>query len=804
MKATYRINTESKANNNNTFCFDKLRITLLTSRLVRLEWSEEKIFSDEPTQKVWFRGFCDVPHTRREKNGVTLIQTEHLSVEVQEKNTLRESVKIILKERPDSNIPSFLMPDTWCYGDEIKTLKGTARTLDNANGEIELEEGIISRAGFTVLDDSKSCLIAAEGELLQRKDPDAIDIYFFGYGKNYKECLKDFLTLTGRPPLLPRYALGNWWSRYHRYTQEEYKELVERFEKENIPLAVAVIDMDWHITEIDKSIGSGWTGYTWNKEFFPEPEEFLSWLHEHKLKVSLNVHPAEGVGRHEDAYEAMKKALNLPVDGKSVEFDITDPKFTEAYFSCLHEPLEKQGVDFWWIDWQQGFTTKLPGVDPLWVLNHYHFLDNAKNGHRPLILSRYAGPGSHRYPVGFSGDSIISWKSLEFQPYFTANASNIGYGWWSHDIGGHMLGAYDEELQVRWIQFGVFSPVMRLHCSASPFNHKEPWKYKADASKIVTRFMQLRHRMIPYLYTMNYLYSVNGEPLLQPMYYYYPDEREAYNVPNQYFFGTELICAPVTKPKDAKLNRSEVSVWLPQGSFTDVFTGVTYEGGRKLTLYRSLDDIPVLIKSGGIVPLAGKDELKNHNKLPETLDIYSAAGCGEFTLYEDDGESLSYLEGKAVNTKMTIQSGEKIVFTIDSPAGDTELLPGVRKYNLHILNCNNLESAVILKNGKNTDVKNNLSFTYDYVKREVVVSFEGGVNEKIQVTLTCSKTDTKILDRKKKRLFDLLDSMECEFLEKERIFEAAEKAGFDALKVGQSLLNKKINPAVIEAVLELL
>ena len=109
------------------------------------------------------------------------------------------------------------MPDTWCYGDEIKTLKGTARTLDNANGEIELEDGIISRAGFTVLDDSKSCLIAAEGELLQRKDPDAIDIYFFGYGKNYKECLKDFLTLTGRPPLLPRYALGNWWSRYHMF-----------------------------------------------------------------------------------------------------------------------------------------------------------------------------------------------------------------------------------------------------------------------------------------------------------------------------------------------------------------------------------------------------------------------------------------------------------------------------------------------------------------------------------------------------------------------------------------------------------
>ena len=162
------------------------------------------------------------------------------------------------------------------------------------------------------------------------------------------------------------------------------------------------------------------------------------------------------------------------------------------------------------------------------------------------------------------------------------------------------------------------------------FDHKEPWKYKPDAHQIIAEYMRLRHRMIPYLYTMNYLYSKNGEPLIQPMYYSNPEEKGAYEVRNQYYFGSELICAPVTKPENLQLKRSEVTVWLPNGSFTDVFTGITYTGGRKLTLYRSINNIPVLLKTGGIVPLAGAEELENHNRLPESLDIYCAYGDGDF------------------------------------------------------------------------------------------------------------------------------------------------------------------------------
>ena len=168
-------------------------------------------------------------------------------------------------------------------------------------------------------------------------------------------------------------------------------------------------------------------------------------------------------------------------DEAPITFDITDPAFVEAYLGILHRRLEDQGVDFWWIDWQSGPHSRVPGIDPLWMLNHFHFLDSGRDGRRPLVLSRYAGPGSHRYPVGFSGDTVISWESLDFQPEFTATASNIGYGWWSHDIGGHFGGVRDDELTTRWVQYGVFSPILRLHSSNNPFLVKEPWAFGAEA-----------------------------------------------------------------------------------------------------------------------------------------------------------------------------------------------------------------------------------------------------------------------------------------------------------------------------------
>lgn len=335
-----------------------------------------------------------------------------------------------------------------------------------------------------------------------------------------------------------------------------------------MPFSVAVVDMDWHLVEdVPPVYGSGWTGYTWNKKFFPNPPEFMDWLHKHGYKITLNVHPADGVRAYEEAYPRVAEKMGIdPASKEPVLFDMTDPKFIETYFEELHHPMEEEGVDFWWLDWQQGTVTKVPGLDPLWMLNHYHYLDSKWKGKRALTFSRYAGPGSHRYPVGFSGDTFITWESLKFQPYFTANASNIGFGWWSHDIGGHMFGYRDDELTARWVQLGVFSPMNRLHSTDNPFNGKEPWKYNQIVETVMKNFLKLRHKLVPYLYTMNRRASRAGLPLVQPMYYLEPEREETYEVPNNYYFGTEMMVSPITDKLDPVTGLAGAKTWIPQES----------------------------------------------------------------------------------------------------------------------------------------------------------------------------------------------------------------------------------------------
>ena len=238
---------------------------------------------------------------------------------------------------------------------------------------------------------------------------------------------------------------------------------------------------------IDQSGGLlGWTGYTWNKVLFPDPDAFLKKLHEDGLKTTLNLHPASGIQPWEQAYPAMARAMGIdPATKKYVPFDPTDKKWATNYLDLVLHPLEKQGIDFWWLDWQQQSTTDLPGVNPTWWLNYVHFTDQQREGKRPLLFHRWGGLGNHRYQIGFSGDTISVWDSLAFQPWFTATAANVGYAFWSHDIGGHMPGAVDPELYTRWIQFGTFSPILRTHTTKNPDSERRIWAYPEPYSSVM-------------------------------------------------------------------------------------------------------------------------------------------------------------------------------------------------------------------------------------------------------------------------------------------------------------------------------
>jgi alpha-glucosidase (family GH31 glycosyl hydrolase) len=690
----------SPAAKHNVFKTKHMRITVLTSCLIRLESGN---FTDLPTQTVWNRVFPKVSCTWGQENGIFTIKTEECRFRIDVSG--RRMLSITMKD--GTVVKDF----------EKGNLLGTARTLDMVNGSVKLEKGIMSRSGVAVLDDSSSLLLDEKGVIQPRAE--CRDLYYFAYGSDYRRCLRDFFRLTGPVPLIPKYALGNWWSRYKAYTQEEYRQLMQQFISRKLPVTVATIDMDWHWTDVLERFGKdaapgkgvtvqekwynanlpGWTGYSWNRELFPDHGQLLSWLKEQGFHVTLNVHPSQGIRPFEDCYQNMAQAMGYdPREGRRIPFDIADPKFTAAYFDQVHHPLEKEGVDFWWIDWQQGKVTSVPGLDPLWALNHYHTLDACSGEKRPLILSRYAGLGSHRYPLGFSGDTFATWDSLHFQPYFTNTAANAGYTWWSHDIGGHQFGVQDDELYVRWLQYGVFSPINRLHSCCNEHMGKEPWKRSFAANAVAEKFLRLRHQLIPYLYSANYRTHTQGEPLCAPMYYDY-DREEAYRAKNQYIFGGSLLVCPVTTPADKKLNLAKTTLWLPEGRWTDFFTDRIYQGGRWIDMFRDLDTIPVLAREGAIVPMYRNAE-SNDLSLDQPLEIHIWRGNGAFELYEDDGETQ---RENSLITRLEVEETENsLIFRIRGAEGDLSLVPQKRQMRLRF---RDVESAELLVNGQPMDYR---------------------------------------------------------------------------------------------------
>ncbi len=649
------------------------RITVLTPRLLRLEYSPTGRFEDRATQLVLHRDLGPVDfRVVRDATGLHLF-TEALTLDYDEGPFSPSGLTVRIAGGPGYH-------SEWRYGIRFEpsiwqpgNLGGTARTLDGIDGSLPLEDGLVSTTGYAILPDATLAL--SDGWVAPRTGGNT-DLYYFGYGWDPAGAVRDFYRLTGAQPLLPRWAFGNWWSRYYAYTAEEYQQLVERFESENLPFSVAVVDMDWHQVDIDPAYGHGWTGFSWNRDLFPDPQAFLTWLHSHGLKVSLNLHPADGVRAFEDRYPQLAARLGIdPASGQPVNFDIANPDFVTAYFDEVLHPMEDEGVDFWWLDWQQGSHSSIPGLDPLWMLNHLHFLDSGREGKRPLTFSRYAGPGSHRYPIGFSGDSVSTWASLDFQPYFTATAANIGYGWWSHDIGGHCFGYRDDEMVARWFQLGAFSPINRLHSTKALFAGKEPWKYSPVAREAMSEALRLRHRLIPYLYAMAERAHRLGEPLVRPLYHVDP-RPEALAARNSYFFGSELLVAPITAPADRATTLGQVTTWLPDGEWVDFFTDLRYSGGRVLQLHRPLSGYPVLAKAGAIVPLTWPDDYSTGN--PEAIELHLFTGAdGGFTLYEDDDAA----QPRPVTTRYRWDQVAGVL-TIDPAEGALDLLPPERRYRV--------------------------------------------------------------------------------------------------------------------------
>ncbi len=672
-----------------------IRITVLTPSLLRLEWHEQGLFEDRASLVFINRRLPAPPYA--------------LSCDEQFLTLTTSTLRLRYKRHSGRFTADNLEITLDCGGKTVRwhpgladkdNLGGTVSTLDGISGSTPLQPGLISRSGWAVVDDSERPLFDEKTQWITPRPPgERQDLYFFGHGHDYPAALQDFTRVAGKIPLIPRYAFGLWWSRYWAYTDGELLQLIEEFERHEVPIDVLVIDMDWHQTfgvrwwkpNPDQSGHQlGWSGYTWDRTLFPQPEKFLRELKQHDLRLSLNLHPASGVQPHEQQYPAMAKAMGIdPKSRHYIPFRLTDEKFARAYFDILHHPLEEAGIDFWWLDWQQGETTDIPGLHPIWWLNHCHFTDmERRDNRRGLLLHRWGGLGNHRYQVGFSGDTITNWKSLAAQPAFTATAANVGYGYWSHDIGGHMPGPIDGELYLRWLQFGVFSPILRTHTTKNSRAERRIWAFPPEDFQAMREAVLLRYRLLPYIYNAARHAHDTGLSLCRPMYYSHPENDEAYAFRDQYWFGADMIVAPVTEPVAPETGLAPKTFWLPVGRWYCWSTGELFEGPGVFRADFAREQVPVFLREGAIIPMQNPAQ-KAAVAFPDPLILaIFSGGQGQTELYEDDGLSRDYQRDIASRLPVRFsRKGAHWHVEIGPHRGRFSGMADQRSYELHIHAC---------------------------------------------------------------------------------------------------------------------
>ncbi len=672
------------------------RFTILTPRLIRMEWSDTSQFEDRASL-VFINRKQPVPSfVSTTRAGWLTIGTSALTLRYKTGSGAFTSSNLEVRLTLNG------APVVWRPGQEDKgNLQGTTRTLDDVNGPAtKLEPGLVSRDGWVVVDDTARLVYDASDWpwVTPRPAGKRQDLYFFGYGHDYRGALADFTKVAGRIPMPPRFAFGIWWSRYWAYTDQELEQLVRDIESRQLPLDVLVVDMDWHQTfggawdnEKDQSGHTkGWTGFTWDRNYFPDPAGFLKWTDVHGLRTPLNLHPASGIQPWEEQYPAMARAMGIdPASQKYVPFDLVDKKFATRFLDLVIHPLERQGVDFWWLDWQQSDKTSLEGINPTWWLNYTFFTDMERQGrHRPLIFHRWGGLGNHRYQVGFSGDTYSTWQSLAYQPYFTATAANVGFGYWSHDIGGHMDGPVEPELYTRWIQFGTFSPILRTHTTKNPGAERRIWAYSPEYAEAMREAFLLRSALIPYIYTASRQTYDTGVPFLRPLYFDDPEAEEAYLVRDEYLFGDSILVAPIVGPRTKETGFATRSVWLPPGTWVEWFSGRVFKGPATVERSFGLDEVPVYVKGGAIIPMQHPVERAGAHPSPDplVLEVFPA-GVGSVRVYEDQGDSTAYQSGEGAWTGVRVsreRDGENRVIRIEPREGSYPGEPVTRGYEVRL------------------------------------------------------------------------------------------------------------------------
>ena len=675
------------------------RISVLTERVVRLEYSPYGQFVDNPTQLILRRNLGLADFSIKQDSNTLEIVTKYFALYYQKEQpftggmSATKNLKITLLSRDKDRSKD------WYFGHpEARNLKGNMISTDiptNANQA----RGLYSLDGFVSIDDSKSKLIMEDGTLGE-PPVEHIDTYVIMYDRDFKQALADYFKLTGSPSLIPRYALGNWWSRNTDYNEQSVYDLIRNFERKRIPLSIMLFDNDWHYRNVGDKVGLK-SGFSFNAKLFKDPKAMIDQFHNRGIRVGLCINPEEGIHPHEFFYKQACLYLEKK-DSTIIQFDPLNPKLLDILLKMFLHPLEAFGVDFFWNDYKD-----VSDINKLWSLNHYLYLDSKRDvAKRGMLLSRNGLIAPHRYGVLYGGSSEISWQSLRKMPFNYLNAANVGVSWWSHDVGGNHGGIEDGELYVRYLQLSTFSPILRFHGARGPYYKKEPWLWDAQTENIAADYLRLRHRLIPYLYTEAYNYTKSGIPLIQPFYYNYMWVYDDELYKNQYYFGSQLLVCPILDKADKMMNRTVHKFYIPDGVWYDFITGKKFPGNKKYVSFYKVDDYPVFAHAGSIIPLSNRSDY-NNTGIPTDLEIQIFPGVSNtYTLYEDDGVTALYKEGYFLKTSIDynyLQNNYTVI--IRSIDGKSGIVPDKRNYKMVFRNTKKADEVTAYFNNEKVDVK---------------------------------------------------------------------------------------------------
>jgi hypothetical protein len=587
--------------------------------------------------------------------------------------------------------------DTFTYGPGMTCPPGVQDATCEAALEPLHPEGLLDSAGWRLIDDTASATWTGQGWVKPRgPGGDLEDGYLFAYGHNYAGALRTFAQLTGPAPLLPRSLFGVWYSDYTPYSSSAIEgSLYPAFQSHRVPLDTLSLDTDWKAP-------TAWNGWEWNTTLFPDPGSFLRWARARGIDVTLNIHSS--IADNDPKLPAAERIAGTALASSTCSagpcrvWDWSTVSQAESNFA-LQQSFRNQGVAFWWLDWCcDESIVSAPGLTPDSWIGHLYAQEMVNKGQRGFVLARIgasndfpqevypAGPWSdHTSAIAFTCDAWGTWNTLSREVALTPDEATIGQPYVSNDIGS-FLGAPGSAPQVpadlydRWVQFGTFQPILRLH---SANGNRLPWQFPPPVSSITEDFLRLREALLPYTYTLAAQAHHDGLPMARPLYLQYPGQSAAYANPGEYLYGSDVLVAPVTSPGSV----ADATVWIPPGRWVDYFTGATFTGPMTTTVAVPLSRMPVFVRAGGIVPeqppstsdttatstatstgtstatstatSTGTSTATSTAPAPATqlvIKLFSGSS-GRFDLYGDSGTGTGYASGQHADTLITDSVG---------------------------------------------------------------------------------------------------------------------------------------------------